>query len=129
MGGIAALFGRRFAAVCYKLMGGVTREAEMRDRKDFVCVILLFGATVLYGTCGEVAGQSSQRGYSSRGVNPVGAAAERGSARATRPSTNQSMYRNRANVNTGRPAEFRLHAPLEHAPDALLRLIGLQRGR
>jgi hypothetical protein len=70
----------------------------MRNRNNVVTMILLSGTLVLYATCAEVAGQSSQRGYSSRGMNRVGAQRSAPQARVTRPTNNQSTYRNRANV-------------------------------
>ncbi len=76
----------------------------MSDQKNVFAMIVLSGAIVLHGTCAEVAGQVSQRGYSSRGVNAIGSRSSMQRGRTTRPANNQSIYR--GNANTGGPLKF-----------------------
>jgi hypothetical protein len=91
----------------------------MRNRNHVTIIVLLSGTMVLYGTCAEVVGQQrSQRGVSSRGLTPVGSPRSVMGARATRPTNNQSIYRNRANVNTGGPLNFD-YTPFLNGPTTL----------
>ena len=79
----------------------------MRDRRSSVLLIVsLAGTLVLNGTSAEVVAQTSQRGYSTRGVNPVGTQRSAARARVTRPMSNRSVLSNRANVNPGGPLSF-----------------------
>jgi hypothetical protein len=75
----------------------------MRYRKNVLAMIVMSGAMVivLHGTWAEVAGQVSQRGYSSRGVNAIGSRSSMQRGRTTRPANNQSIYG--GNANTGGP--------------------------
>jgi hypothetical protein len=88
----------------------------MKNRKYSVLVIvILSGAVVLYGACAEVAAQSAQRGFSSRGINRVGAQRSAVTPRVSRPNSSQSVLRNRAMTNPGGPLSVDL-APLMSGP-------------
>ncbi len=91
----------------------------MRNRNNALVIALLSGAITFAGSCAEVAGQSSQRGYSSRGMNRPGAPRSALPARATRPMNNQPVLRNSPMVNPGGPLSID-YGPLLNQPAVIL---------
>ncbi|MHB8973840.1 MAG: hypothetical protein ACYC3X_25040 [Pirellulaceae bacterium] len=80
----------------------------MRDLKNHFAMLVLSGAAILHTTCAEVAGQGagqvSQRGISSRGINAIGSRSTmQRRPNATSPLMNQNQTMSPGNVNSGGP--------------------------